>query len=464
MERLFSKCTRSRDISESQGDIDPPVWLQEINLDVSTEEFLSAEKGFTYADLYAKLRNRNTIAWLTPHAAITRHCRKRAYSWGQLDDSYRLCFNVDGKDIVAMAQSSEALSEICDIVLRLLAASVVHTVVLCKKRPHDIAWISAPILGNLMEQCQSLKILSLKDLEMDENHCRALGAHSKPGLEILLLRCKLTNAGTRALVEMLGRNEGPTGLAYCDVDSFVLANVLRGNSRLKSLTPRDSNSPDDGNRQVLATAGALKENKGLIDLDLSYGLRVSDETWGAICKSLETHPTLEVLNLRAAYNDAWTAPAAIACRIHALLGMMKMNTSIHTIRLHNRYTEHELFRTSVLPYLETNRLRPRLLALQRARPIGYRTNVLGRALLSARTNPNMFWMLLSGNADVAIPSRTTTIAVAAKLPGPAAATSTAKVATVTASVMSTLTTTANVAIPSARQKRNSARLKRKAHP
>jgi hypothetical protein len=43
----------------------------------------------------------------------------------------------------------------------------------------------------------------------------------------------------------------------------------------------------------------------------------------------------------------------------------------------------------------------------------YRVKVLGRALLSVRTDANKFWMLLSGNAEVAVPSTT------ASLPTPA---------------------------------------------
>jgi hypothetical protein len=73
MERLFSPCTRLRDILESQGHLGPPETLQELNLDVSTAELLSAESAFTYADfLYAMLGNRNMMAWLTPHAAVVR--------------------------------------------------------------------------------------------------------------------------------------------------------------------------------------------------------------------------------------------------------------------------------------------------------------------------------------------------------------------------------------------------------
>jgi hypothetical protein len=131
--------------------------------------------------------------------------------------------------------------------------------------------------------------------------------------------------------------------------------------------------------------------------------------------------------------------------------ILKTNISIHTIHLNYCYYEDELFRESVIPYLETNRLRPRLLAIQRTRPIPYRAKVLGRALLSARNDANSFWMLLSGNAEVAFPSRTTTIAAAADLPTPAtaAATSSANVTAVAASTVSAVTTTATSSHPGA---------------
>jgi hypothetical protein len=176
---------------------------------------------------------------------------------------------------------------------------------------------------------------------------------------------------------------------------------------------------------------------------------MSDETWDAVCDSLKTHPTLEVLNLRSAITNATTAPAVLKSRIQALVKMLKINISIHTIHLDYHYSQHELFRESVIPYLETNRLRPRVLAIQRTRPIPYRAKVLGSALLSARKDANSFWMLLSGNAEVAFPSRITTISATATLPTPAtaAATSTVKVAAVAASVMFALTTTATGTLP-----------------
>jgi hypothetical protein len=132
------------------------------------------------------------------------------------------------------------------------------------------------------------------------------------------------------------------------------------------------------------------------------------------------------------------------------------------------------FRGSVIPYLETNRLRPRLLAIQKLRPIAYRAKVLGRALLAACTNANSFWMLLSGNAETAFPSTTATTTPVASLPTPASgalpvnvapAFATAAVTAIrTASVTNTraasaagASAAANVAPPTACQKR-------KAHP
>jgi hypothetical protein len=409
MERLFSPCTRWHDILESQGHLEEVIEidsepLQELNLDVSTEELLSAE-SFTYADLYAMLGDEDTVAWLTPHAAVARERGEAVNVWEQLGEgeSCGFSFNADGKDIIAFARSTEHLLEICDIVLRLLAASVVHSVTLYEWSRRDGMLINAPTLAYFMEQCQSLKALSLIELEMDEDHCRVLGAYSRPDLEIDLCGCELKSAGANTLAEVLGRNQGPTGLYQCEIDNLVLADGLRGNSSLKSLRLRFSGDLDVGNREVLAITGALRQNKGLVYLDLGYGRLLSDETWGAFCDSLKTHPTLEVLDLRGAYTFS---PVVLNSRVEAVLAMMKVNMSIHTIRLHYRYIEHELFQGSVIPYLDTNRFRPHLLAIQQTRPIPYRAKVLGRALLSARTDANRFWMLLSGNSEVAFPSTT----------------------------------------------------------
>jgi hypothetical protein len=461
MERLFSPCTRLHDlIVENEDDyleygelpdhIDENV--KELNLDVSTEEFLSAERAFTYADLYAMLGNGETVAWLTPHAAVALEGERVHQSWWQLDEPRRFNLNADGKAIVALANSPEHLLEISDIVLRLMAASVVYSVILNRLSRMDDVLISAPTLAYMMGHCQSLNFLSLINQEMDENLCRVLGGYSRPGLEIVLIRCNLNSAVTNTLAEILGRNQGPTKLDLCDIDSFVLADGLRGNSRLKSLRQNFSADFDVGNRKVLAIADAVRENRGLVELHLwCYGFGVNDEMWDAVCDSLETHPTLEVFSLRAAFADATTAQDVSTSRMQALVDMMKSNTLIHTIHVDSRYSKHEIYRESVIPYLKTNRFRPRLLAIQKTSPIEYRAKVLGQALLATRTDANSFWMMLSGNSEVAFPPSTSTFAATANPLTPAitAATPTANVATVAASAVSALTTSATGGLPPA---------------
>jgi hypothetical protein len=73
MKRLFSPCTRLYDLLESRRVESVRTrleLLQEQSLDVSTTELLSAETGFTYADLYGILENENAVVWLTPRAVV----------------------------------------------------------------------------------------------------------------------------------------------------------------------------------------------------------------------------------------------------------------------------------------------------------------------------------------------------------------------------------------------------------
>jgi hypothetical protein len=164
---------------------------------------------------------------------------------------------------------------------------------------------------------------------------------------------------------------------------------------------------DVSKREVIAIASALKENKGLVELHLvvrasisNNAFTMSDETWDAVCESLKEHPTLQLLNL-------WSlAPAVSKSRIQALVDMLKVNISIHTLHLNCYHNEYELFQRLVIPYLDTNWLRPHILAIQKTGPIAYRTKVLGRALLAARTDTNSFWMLLSRNFEGAFWSTT----------------------------------------------------------
>jgi hypothetical protein len=182
MERLFSPYKCYQKILVSRGLPERARSFEELLLNVSFEELLSAERALTYGDLYAMLRNEDMFAWLTPYAAVVRQDNRDVYHW-----PFRLSFNTDDdKGMIAFSHSLERLLVIGDVVLRLLAASDVRSVMIHKLSLPEFSLISAPALGYLLEQCQSLKSLKLIQVTLDENHCRAIDTYSRPGLEILL--------------------------------------------------------------------------------------------------------------------------------------------------------------------------------------------------------------------------------------------------------------------------------------
>ncbi len=139
---MFSPCNRLRDIIDQSGDISEEMkedlhFIEEFHLHVSTEEFRSAvlETAFTYADLHTMLDG-DCLVWFTPSlsaAVFRKHAIANIYSVfmgdGFNDSNYSFLCNLDGQEITAAASSSNELLEMCDILLRLVAASSdVHSV------------------------------------------------------------------------------------------------------------------------------------------------------------------------------------------------------------------------------------------------------------------------------------------------------------------------------------------------
>jgi hypothetical protein len=66
----------------------------------------------------------------------------------------------------------------------------------------------------------------------------------------------------------------------------------------------------EGDAWVEFTGHCLQEGDGEYIL-WGIGSIVNDEAWSAICDSLKTHPTLEVVNLFVTLRDATTTPAVL---------------------------------------------------------------------------------------------------------------------------------------------------------
>jgi hypothetical protein len=147
----------------------------------------------------------------------------------------------------------------------------------------------------------------------------------------------------------------------------------------------------------------------LKELDLQ-NLPIDDENWNVLCESLKTHPSLISLDFRGTSPTLRTTRNELtedqkAHRTRALAEMMKVNTVVHTIELSDGERARHIYMEEVLPYLETNRYRPRVLAISKA-DIQMRRPFLGLALQteSVRNDSNFLWMFLSRNADVVLQS------------------------------------------------------------
>jgi hypothetical protein len=143
-----------------------------------------------------------------------------------------------------------------------------------------------------------------------------------------------------------------------------------------------------------------------VELDLNYR-SINDENWTILCQSLKGHPTLTTLDLghtlpRAQQNIQLSGDQK-AQRTRLLAEMMKENTILHTINLFPYERDCQIYAESILPRLETNLYRPRVLGIKRA-DNALRRPLLGLALQtkSVRNKSNLLWMFLSENQDVVL--------------------------------------------------------------
>jgi hypothetical protein len=239
---------------------------------------------------------------------------------------------------------------------------------------------------------------------LNEEQIRALATTEfLPGMEVILQRCSLSddNGCHAAFVECLQRDRGPTVMDRCNIDCRVLATALEGNSRVTGLRLSATSATSDAEKGAIFRS--LAENKGLVKLDL-YHRSISDENWTILCQSLKGHPTLTSLDLRYK-RPGWLSDEQKSLRTRVLAEMMHENRVLLTIDLEPYKRDAQIYEESILPYLETNLYRPRVLGIKKA-DIALRRPLLGRALQteSVRNKSNLLWMLLSGNQDVVVQS------------------------------------------------------------
>jgi hypothetical protein len=411
MEKLFAPATRYRDLYNSSLLVDPeealPLDFTEVELATRCEDLLNLE--CTWED-FCTLARKNSIVWMGDNIFVqfgSFSTESFAFS-SQRPLSIRMgkSFGNDPLEIRVLA-GYDGVSLVCECLLHLLASSAQTTEV--RLTGQGALPISASALLKFQQQTRNLQQLSLWCFTLLEDQCRALVAtptitsKGRP-LEIELFYCNLYGAGaTDALVEAIRHNRGPTKLERCEIDTRLLADALRGNTSVKALTLRSSygNAAKDL-VAIRALVQGLVQNCGLVRLDLSNRV-VNDANWKALCMSLKTHPTLEVLGLRTTTSStdrqARDFKTTRKNRMLDLEEMLKVNTLIHTIELGSNECDESLLQHFIRPRLKRNLYLPRLSAMKNGDSL-LRAKLLRRALESKQESPDALWMFISQNKDI----------------------------------------------------------------
>jgi hypothetical protein len=362
------------------------------------------------------------MVWLTPEAYVITPRKEddflaRGFPWSVhfmiTPIREEKWVDYDSLSLTVHARELTAAACACEFLLDLLTHSQQHNIYIgngyCldgKDRPSFP--ISGPILSNFLQEIHHRKI-TLAGFTLSEDQYRALATVSSLNLEINLERCTLQevkdDTGCQdAFIECLQRDRGPTTLDRCLISNRILTRALAGNTRVVKLRICGKPVPDNDGMSILFRS--LTEMRGLVDLNL-HNHYIIDDNWHILCESLKTHCTLTCLDLRCAqpWNAAPITDEEKVQRTRAIAEMLAVNTVLHTIKLYPFTIDENICTESVNPRLETNRYRPRVLAIKQADD-RYRRALLGRALQSelVRNKSNLLWMFLSENADIAIES------------------------------------------------------------
>jgi hypothetical protein len=402
-----------------QNENQPPIPqnnFREVELlpHLTTEAILAT--GITWDDLRRFLKNKQVRMALGVYICSNSNrfdIANRVLVLGAPDDSAGL--NVR----VRSGTATETAMAACNFLVRLLAASEKSKVYLYGHTYGRslLLPVSGPTLSYLFEHSQEHLIkVTLGHAILSEEHLRvlAISPRHERQLELVLQWCRFADndACREASVQWLQSDGGPTELDGCHIDSHVLANSLRGNSRLSILrlpsmqARRDifgCDIPTDPDRGLIFSAFA--ENKGLTVLYAS-GHSIGEEDWSILCQSLQKHPALTRVDLTdtgpmsSSGQKTLLAVKQKTRRTRELAEMMQTNTILCTIRLSEKERDKKIYTKPIQPRLIANRYRLRVLAVKKEaddRP--FRQKVLGRALHRVRRNPNLVWMFLSGNVD-----------------------------------------------------------------
>jgi hypothetical protein len=355
------------------------------------------------------------VVWMTPNV----HIRMQNSVLHDPLIAYRLALYLETRVLIPgtntyrkrylslhVAESSDQAeaTATCDFLLRLVATSELSEVVISGEFPFNVA---TPLSGTglslfFQESPKQLRRVKFFGHRFNADQCRAIATMSRIDVELKIDQCSLAEADPEAeaaFVDFLQSSGGPLRLHECFVDGRIMARGLAGQSRATHLCIQF-----DSLENASEMFRALADNMSLLELNLE-GNDISKANWRTICQSLVANPSLLNINLQRTNPRAQNgltvslSDEAKKERTRAIADMLAENTVLKTIQLLAVERDEIIYRDSILPRLEMNAHRPRIVAVNAIDDMPFRQKVLYRALVRVRRNPDLVWTFLSQNVD-----------------------------------------------------------------
>jgi hypothetical protein len=246
----------------------------------------------------------------------------------------------------------------------------------------------------------NLEYLRLSNIDLHGESCRAVATAEINYLH--LEHCEFEDdEAVQVLVDNVREELGPRGLSL-DGEPFEsperfgdFMNALRGNTYLERLDIGDLDVRD-GDFQALVAA--LSENRGLTHLGFS-GCTVDDHCWEELMGAIAKHPSLRTLSFEEIRDENESLVFEHQDPMHSLASMLAENEQVDEIEVDDAF-DRDVWDTVIVPRLEINSYRKRLLAIQTIQNPATRAAVTARALARLGEKPSLQFMLVSQNQDI----------------------------------------------------------------
>jgi hypothetical protein len=366
--------------------------------------------GLRWEDVYLFVRKEKKLVWVSPTSFITTSADEHLF---EVYD-YKLYFGVEWRRWTCIEGEEERLylythkeayeepSQAAEFLRNLLSTkkgigALWNMIGAFGGNPSGL--VSGPALSRLLSETDhhALGSLTFERLTLVEEHWLALTATCEQDLDIVFDNCTIADTGYGAFLNFLKRT-GAISLCSCTIDAETLACALKGNTSISELRLHSYEADSD---YISTVAQALAENEGLETLYLAGGVCVSDETWKTLFRSIQHHPQLEVLGLIRTGGPATTLSAeSKTIRMQAIVNMLQSNRVVRSISLSKDERDDQIYQESILPHLQVNIYRPRVVLMQQISRPSLKGGLLGRALHTVRNQRDLVWMLLSENAEI----------------------------------------------------------------